>query len=89
MTDTALTPPIVARRYGVKPDKVLQWIRSGELPAVNVAASPIGRPRWRITEADIIVFEDRRRARPTVTPPRRRKQIANVKRFFRAAAGGQ
>ena len=31
-----------ARRYGVKPDKVLQWIRAGELPAeeLDVAREP-------------------------------------------------
>jgi hypothetical protein len=79
----ALSPPQVAQRYGVKADKVLVWIRSGELRAVNVAARPMGRPRWRITEADLIVFESRRTAKPP--PPatrRRRKQDDGVIPFF-------
>ena len=44
----SLTPPQVARRLGVNPDKVLSWIRSGELSAVNVTTKPGGRPKYRI-----------------------------------------
>ena len=44
----SLTPPQVAKRLGVNPDKVLHWIRKGELHAVNVTVKPGGRPKYRI-----------------------------------------
>jgi len=78
----ALTPPQIAQRYGVKADKVLVWIRSGELRAVNVAARPTGRPRWRITEADLVIFENRRTARPPAPAARRRRKDPSVIEFF-------
>ena len=34
-----LTPPQLAKMWGVGPDKVLAWIRNGVLQATNVAAS--------------------------------------------------
>jgi excisionase family DNA binding protein len=42
---TYRTPPEIARRLGVGPEKVLAWIRSGELAAVNLATTRHGRPR--------------------------------------------
>jgi excisionase family DNA binding protein len=70
---TKLTPPEVAARYGISPDKVLAWIRAGELRAVNIATRPTGKPRWLIDEADLAAFETRRTAQvvPVVTPRRR------------------
>ncbi len=41
---TKLTPPEVAKAWGISPEKVLAWIRSGELRAVNVATK-LGVPR--------------------------------------------
>ena len=38
------TPPQVADLYGVDVHKILVWIRSGELGALNLAAKPGGRP---------------------------------------------
>jgi excisionase family DNA binding protein len=58
-----VTPAAVADRYGVGVDKVLRWIAAGELRALNVAASPEGRPRWRIDLADLAAFEERREAK--------------------------
>ena len=75
------TPPEVADLYAVNANKVLGWIRSGELRATNVAASLIGRPRWRISPADLAVFEQRRSA---ITPPksRPRRKAVGVIQFF-------
>ena len=39
----------VAARYRVSPDKVRQWVRRGELAAVNVASSLCGRPQLRVS----------------------------------------
>lgn len=78
-----LTPPQLARQYGVSTDKVLGWIRSGELRAVNVATRPDGRPRWVIDAADLLAFERQRQARPrSPAAPRRRPKSAGVIEYF-------
>jgi len=56
----SITPPQLARRWGISPDKVLLWIHNGELPALNVAKRPNGRPRFVISQKSIEVFEARR-----------------------------
>src|SRR5947209_4444585 len=68
-----LTPPQLAERWGVSPEKVVAFIRRGELRAVNVALRLGGRPRWRIDPADVERFEAARAAVPTPRSPRRRK----------------
>ena len=81
-----LTPPELAARLGVKADKVVAWIRSGELRALNAATKPGGRPRWLIDEADVAAFEARRAAQPvprcTGRTPRRRPAEAGVIEFY-------
>lgn len=77
-----LTPPEVAERYAVNATKVLGWISTGELRATNVAASLIGRPRWRISEADLAVFEQRRSAVAPPTNSRPRRKSVGVIEFF-------
>jgi len=79
---TKLTPPQIARRYGISPDKVVRWIRSGELRGVNVAGKPNGRPRYVVDEVDLAVFEQRRTKQPIVPVPRRRKVNESVIPFF-------
>ena len=81
MSTRYLTPPEVAEQFRVNSTKVLMWIRSGELRATNVAASLIGRPRWRISPADLAVFEQRRSA---VAPQkaRPRGKTVGVIQFF-------
>jgi hypothetical protein len=76
-----LTPPQVAQRYGVSPEKVIAWIRAGELRAVNVATTLGGRPRWRIDPADLALFEARRAAVP-VPAARRRRVAGDVIEYF-------
>jgi len=77
-----LTPPEVARRWGVSPDKVIGWIRSGELRAIDVSAHPgIGRPRYRIDITDLMEFEMRRQV--VITPKvKRRRRDPSVIEFF-------
>lgn len=81
---TKLSPPELARRWGMKPDTVRALITSGQLDATDFSLRPgVGKPRWKIDIADVIAFELRRKAKP---PPkatrRRRKPIANVIEFF-------
>ena len=45
-----LTVRQYAKSKGIGDEKVLRWIASGELPAINVAQDANGqRPRWRIS----------------------------------------
>lgn len=80
---TKITPPALAARWGVKQHKILAWIRSGELRAINAAERLGGRPRYLIDEADIAAFEVSRAAGPTPQPARRRRrQWSGVIEFF-------
>lgn len=79
-----LTPPQVAERLGVSPDKILNWIRKGELNAVNVAAVGAGRPRYRISEEDLTKFQQaRQNVKPPPKSPRWRKKDPNVTEYFK------
>ena len=78
-----LTPPQVAKQLGVSPDKVLDWIRKGELSATNVAAGS-GRPRYRISAEDLAKFQrTRQNVKPPPRPPRRPRKDPNVIEFFK------
>ena len=83
MTDVlvTLTPPELARRWRVKPSKVLGFIRSGELRAFDVSSRPGGRPRFRIPVDAVIEFENRRMPKP-VLKTKRRKQVVDVIEYF-------
>ncbi|MSU77461.1 MAG: DNA-binding protein [Gemmataceae bacterium] len=77
----AQTPPAVARRLGVNVHKILGWIRTGELRAVNLGDGT--RPRWRIMSDDLQAFLEGRAAQPA-TPVRRakRKKLEGVTEYF-------
>jgi len=55
-----LTPPEVAERLGVAPEKVVAWIRKGELRAINVANRGCVRPRYSISPEALEDFENSR-----------------------------
>jgi len=74
-----LTPPQVAKMVGVKSDKVLYWIHSGQLQAVNLAQKEGGRPQYAVTPADLDIFKTRRSTRAAPKPRRaRRESLASV-----------
>jgi excisionase family DNA binding protein len=67
-----MTVAEAARWLRIAPGKVLQWIHGGELPATNIATRATGRPRYRLTQADLALFQGRRAASATpVDAPRR------------------
>ena len=82
-TDTrAITPPAIAKRYGIHVSRVLAWIRSGQIEAINVGDGPL-RPRWRILPDALEAFEARRAARPaTKATRRRRKADPTITEYF-------
>lgn len=85
MTMTTYTPPAIGRMLKVKSDKVLIWIRSGELKAVNIAEHAAGRPRWRIFDDDLQAFlRSRQNVKPAPPAARRKKnrRFAGVTQYF-------
>lgn len=72
-----LTPPDVAKRYGVSPDTVRLWIEQGDLEAMNVAKRGATRPRYRIEPDALAKFDKRRVAKSAPTPGKRRRKKAS------------
>jgi excisionase family DNA binding protein len=78
-----LTVREVARRYRVGEDRVRNWIRSGELPAINRRDVRCARPSFVITPEGLAAFERVRQAATPDTPkPRRRKRQSHVIDFY-------
>ncbi len=72
-----------AERFAVSQHTVLAWIRTGELAAINVGRSALGKPHWRITPDSLQAFELLRSAQPHIDRPRRRrKRSADVVKFY-------
>jgi len=72
-----------AAYYRVSKSKVLRFIASGELRAVNMAGRPRdGKPRWVITPDAQAEFERGRAAGPTPRPKRRRRLPVGFVDFF-------
>ena len=67
-----LTPTLIATRLRVSPEKVLGWIRKGELRAVNVSDSH--RPRYRVSPDDLEAFLEQREVQPRAPVERRRRR---------------
>jgi hypothetical protein len=66
------SPPRVAKILQTDPHKVLDWINSGELKAVNL--SDRTRPRWKISPDDLQRFLDSRSNQCENVKKRKRKK---------------
>lgn len=82
-TPEYFVPRALAKRWGVCVDKVLNFIRSGELRAFNVAAKSSKRPRYRIPVESVRQFEEQTRAAaipeaPAPPAPSRRRKRDSV-----------
>jgi hypothetical protein len=79
------TPPEVGKIYGVSVHKILFFIKTGELRAVNLASDLRNRPRWVIDPADLVTFEKKREAIPgdglSTTQRLRRRAASGVTEF--------
>jgi hypothetical protein len=76
-----LTPPQVAEQYRVDPHRVIHWIRSGQLRAINLGDGN-KRPRYRISPADLAAFEASRSVQPPAPRVRRRWKDPQIHEFF-------
>ena len=79
-----LTPPGLAAQWGVSNDKILAWIKSGELRAIDASTRRGGRPRYLIDVADIAQFEVNRAVKPPdpKSIKRRQRDRDGVIKFF-------
>lgn len=80
-----LVPREYAQRLGVDQKKVLAWIKSGELTAVDVSLKRGGQPRWKINPDDAAAFEQARSSKPPAPKsPRGRKpkRLPDVEEFY-------
>jgi hypothetical protein len=73
-----LTPREVGRLLRVSPDRIRQWIVSGELLALNMARHRCGKPRFVVMPEHLAEFTRRRRVSPPPRPAKRRKKTMAV-----------
>jgi hypothetical protein len=65
-----LKPSEVAARCRVDVERVLAWIKAGELKAANVATKANAKkPRWVVLESEMMRFLECRTARTTSNKP--------------------
>lgn len=73
---TIYNPAQVAAMWGISHDKVLEFIKTGELDAFNVASKNSRRPQFKITGAALRAFQERRSGRDparSLEPPATRR----------------
>lgn len=80
MSETAFTPPGLAKRWKCKASTVLALLKSGRLHGFTLGAGR-RRPRWRISPESVAAFEKGQRQEP-VKNGRRRKTAGEVIDFF-------
>ena len=80
---TVLTPPQLAKEWGVDVDKIYAYIRSNELRATNTAIKLGGKARYRIHRQDAEDFQRRRQnLPPPPLSPRRKKMDLGGKGYY-------
>lgn len=71
-----MTPPEVAERLGVSPERVIGWIRGGKLRASNLSDGS-KRPRFRISPDALDDFLRSREVLPSAPPaPKQRRRAS-------------
>jgi len=70
----------IAEQLGVKHGKILGWIKTGELEALDVSSrAGVGLPRWRVTQDALDRFLARRaNTTPKLQRKARRRNVAPV-----------
>ena len=80
---TKISPPTLAKMWGVGVDKILGFIRRGELRAFDVSVRHgVDRSRFLIDPRDVETFELSRMVIPPPPRPVRRRCDPSVKKFF-------
>jgi transposase len=75
----------VAERFCVSQSTVLHWLATGQLVGLNVGRDPgKAKPRWRIPQSSLEIFEASRSSKPAPAPTRRkRKPTTDVIEFIK------
>lgn len=76
------TPNQVAELLGIDSGKVLYWINTKQVVAVNVAEKATGKPRWRVSRAELDAFLARRQSSVPPVKAKRRLQPPDVIKFY-------
>jgi len=77
------TPNRLAKLLCCSPDRVRDWIKSGQLGAIDLAPPGSRKPRYIILPVHLEAFERRRRVRmEPAKPVRRRRQPAGETDFY-------
>ena len=80
-----LSPREVSEQWGIATDRVLGWIRSGQLRAINAAGDARSKkPRWLIDVEDLAAFERSRSTSPVSSPnpSRRSRRMSTVPELY-------
>ncbi len=82
------SPPEIARARKIRVAKVIYWITTSQLRAVNMASKPGGRPRWRVSAFDLQAFDEARSNRAVTPQPgdgirKRKRSVGDVIEFFK------
>jgi hypothetical protein len=76
-----LKPREVAKLLRVGVGKILTWIRTGRLGAINTSSAKCGKPRYVVLPLHLQQFAEQRSATPPPKPVRRRR-IRPVRDFY-------
>lgn len=83
---TKVSVPHLAKEWGVSTAKIIAFIKSGELLAIDVSTRQEKRPRYLIDRADIEAFERARQVVPdgglSTTQRLRRRAAGDVNEYF-------
>jgi transposase len=77
-----LTTREVAKRYRVSNNKIIDWIRNGQMRAINTASVLSAKPRFVIPPEALVEFERSRNAAEPTPPPRRRRKRSYKVDYF-------
>jgi len=79
-----ISPARLAKEWGVCPRKIVEWIKAGELRAIDAATKADGkRPRYLIDRDAVADFEEKRAVLPAETPaPRRRRKALRLVKSY-------
>jgi len=79
----SLTPPELARRWRVAPEKIVVMIRKGVLHGFDVSTPGSRRPRYRVNISEVISYEERRSAAAPVKAVRRKRKKQTENSFVK------
>lgn len=80
---TKLKPSEIAGMWGISQETVIRFIKSGDLPAIDISPRRATKPQYLVDVSDLEAFERSRQVDPDVKPAKRtkRKKPAGFKEY--------